>query len=93
MNYGSAGVGTATHISAERFRQRAGIQATHVPYRGGPEVLILGTGHSGQVALADDAEGFLAPRLIECRALPTPEAIEAYNQCDQRKAALVHVTC
>ena len=39
INYGSAGVGTATHISAERFRQSAGIQATHVPYRGGPEVL------------------------------------------------------
>jgi tripartite-type tricarboxylate transporter receptor subunit TctC len=39
VNYGSAGVGTATHISAERFRQSAGIQATHVPYRGGPEVL------------------------------------------------------
>lgn len=39
VNYGSAGVGTATHISAERFRQSAGIEATHVPYRGGPEVL------------------------------------------------------
>jgi len=39
VNYGSAGVGTATHISAERFRQSAGIEATHVPYRGGPEAL------------------------------------------------------
>ena len=39
FNYGSAGVGTATHISAERFRQSAGIEATHVPYKGGPEAL------------------------------------------------------
>src|SRR5215467_9070881 len=39
VNYGSAGVGTATHISAERFRQSAGIEATHVPYKGGPEAL------------------------------------------------------
>jgi tripartite-type tricarboxylate transporter receptor subunit TctC len=39
INYGSAGVGTATHISAERFRQSAGIEATHVPYKGGPEAL------------------------------------------------------
>ena len=39
VNYGSAGVGTATHISAERFRQSAGFQATHIPYRGGPEAL------------------------------------------------------
>ena len=39
ITYGSAGVGTATHISAERFRQSAGIEATHVPYKGGPEAL------------------------------------------------------
>lgn len=44
INYGSAGVGTATHISAERFRMAAGIQATHIPYKGGPEAItdILG---------------------------------------------------
>lgn len=39
INYGSAGVGTATHISAERFDLAAGIQATHVPYKGGPEAI------------------------------------------------------
>jgi tripartite-type tricarboxylate transporter receptor subunit TctC len=39
FNYGSAGVGTATHISAERLRQSAGLQAQHVPYRGGPEAI------------------------------------------------------
>jgi len=61
--------------------------------RGGPEVLFVATGHSGQVTLSDDADRYFAQRLIECRALPTPEAIEAYNACDQRKAALVHVTC
>ncbi len=61
--------------------------------RGGPEVVFVGTGHSGQVALADDADRFLTPRRIECQALPTPEMIDAYNQCDRRKAALIHVTC
>jgi len=39
FNYGSAGVGTATHVSAERFRHSAGFEATHVPYKGGPEAL------------------------------------------------------
>jgi tripartite-type tricarboxylate transporter receptor subunit TctC len=39
INYGSAGVGTATHIAAERFRVAAGIEATHVPYKGGTEAL------------------------------------------------------
>ncbi len=42
--FGSAGVGSATHISAEKFRLAAGIEAIHAPYRGGAEVLadILG---------------------------------------------------
>lgn len=39
INYGSAGLGTATHISAERFRLAAGFEATHVPYKGGAEAL------------------------------------------------------
>jgi tripartite-type tricarboxylate transporter receptor subunit TctC len=39
INYGSAGVGTATHVSAERFRMSAGFEATHVPYKGGAEAL------------------------------------------------------
>jgi tripartite-type tricarboxylate transporter receptor subunit TctC len=39
LNYGSAGVGTATHMSAERFRTSAGIEAVHIPYKGGAEAL------------------------------------------------------
>ena len=39
FNYGSAGVGTATHISAERLRLAAKFEATHIPYKGGPEAL------------------------------------------------------
>jgi tripartite-type tricarboxylate transporter receptor subunit TctC len=39
MTFSSAGVGSATHWAAERFRVSAGFQATHVPFRGGPEAL------------------------------------------------------
>ena len=39
MTFSSAGVGSATHWAAERFRISAGIKATHVPFRGGPEQL------------------------------------------------------
>jgi tripartite-type tricarboxylate transporter receptor subunit TctC len=44
MTFGSVGIGTATHISAEKFRLAAGFAATHVPYRGGSEAIadILG---------------------------------------------------
>jgi tripartite-type tricarboxylate transporter receptor subunit TctC len=39
MTYASAGVGSATHWAAERFRVSAGFKGTHVPFRGGPEAL------------------------------------------------------
>lgn len=58
-----------------------------------PEVLFIGTGQYGIVELTAEGERFLAARDIACRALPTPEVIEAYNDCDRRKAALIHVTC
>jgi tripartite-type tricarboxylate transporter receptor subunit TctC len=39
LTYASAGVGSATHWAAERFRVSAGFKGTHVPFRGGPEAL------------------------------------------------------
>ena len=39
MTYASAGVGSATHWGAERFRLSAAFKATHVPFRGGPAAL------------------------------------------------------
>jgi tripartite-type tricarboxylate transporter receptor subunit TctC len=34
LNFASAGVGTTPHLAGEMFRQRTGIDAVHVPYRG-----------------------------------------------------------
>jgi tripartite-type tricarboxylate transporter receptor subunit TctC len=39
MNFSSVGVGSATHLSAERFRLSAGLQAVHVPFKGGAEAM------------------------------------------------------
>jgi tripartite-type tricarboxylate transporter receptor subunit TctC len=50
LNYGSAGPGTTPHIAAELLKQEAGIEMTHVPYKGaGPAVTgLLG----GEIDLA-----------------------------------------
>jgi tripartite-type tricarboxylate transporter receptor subunit TctC len=37
ITYASAGVGSATHFSAERLRLSAGFEGVHVPFRGAPE--------------------------------------------------------
>jgi len=39
FNYGSVGVGSGTHLSAEKLKLSAGFDAVHVPFRGGPEAL------------------------------------------------------
>lgn len=39
LTYASAGVGSGTHMNAEKFKLSAGIDTLHVPYRGTPEAL------------------------------------------------------
>ena len=39
INYGSAGTGTATHLTGELFKMMAGVDMVHVPYRGGGPAL------------------------------------------------------
>lgn len=38
-SYGSSGVGTGSHLAGALLMRRAGLQATHVPYRGGADQL------------------------------------------------------
>ncbi len=40
LNYASAGVGSATHVNAEKFRAVSGIQLTHIPFKGTPETIV-----------------------------------------------------
>lgn len=40
LNFGSAGIGGATHLSGEQFRFAADINVVHVPYKGTQEALI-----------------------------------------------------
>ena len=39
LTFASLGIGSATHMNAERFRLSAGFEATHVPFRGAPAAI------------------------------------------------------
>ncbi len=52
VNFGSAGTGSVAHVTGEWFKMRAGIDMTHVPYRGAP--LALADLLSGQVQVMFD---------------------------------------
>jgi len=68
MNFGSAGLGTATHICGERLKLAAGIEATHVPYKGGAEALtdLLG----GRIDFLFTPISTALPLIRDGRAIP-----------------------
>jgi tripartite-type tricarboxylate transporter receptor subunit TctC len=69
LNYGTAGSGSSQHISAAMFSHLAGIQMTHVPYRGGaPAVQDLLSGRV-EVVFAPVVEVLEAVRSGQLRAL------------------------
>ena len=39
LNYGSVGIGSASHLAMELFKVRAGIDLVHVPYQGFPQIV------------------------------------------------------
>jgi tripartite-type tricarboxylate transporter receptor subunit TctC len=39
LSYASTGQGTSTHLSTELFKNMTGMQAVHVPYKGGPPAI------------------------------------------------------
>jgi tripartite-type tricarboxylate transporter receptor subunit TctC len=46
LNYGSAGIGTVSHVCGEYFATAAGVHITHIPYKGtGPAIVDLLGGH------------------------------------------------
>ena len=52
LNYATSGIGSVAHLTSEMFASMAGIQLTHVPYKGTQQSIIdIG---SGQVAILCD---------------------------------------
>ena len=54
LNYASAGIGSASHVSAEKFRAATGLDIVHVPLKGAPEMVaetLAGRTHFGLVGI------------------------------------------
>jgi len=68
LNYGSAGVGSATHLNMALFLSMAGIDVVHVPYKGSTQARqdVL----AGQVHLAMDGLLPLQPLIKDGRLTP-----------------------
>jgi tripartite-type tricarboxylate transporter receptor subunit TctC len=61
LNYASSGIGGAGHLSGELFKQRAGLDLVHVPYKGGGPAMtdLLG----GRVTMYPSVPSTAAPHI------------------------------
>jgi len=67
-------------------------EAEHI-YDKGAERLIVGTGQYGYVKLSDEAAEYMAQKKCSVELMPTPEAVDAWNQAGGAVIAMFHVTC
>jgi tripartite-type tricarboxylate transporter receptor subunit TctC len=83
VSYGSIGLGSMPHLTAEDFRQRTGARLLHVPYRGGAPLLQDLMGGQIDVAFMPFAGGILgmvASGKLKVIGLATPTRIPALAQ-------------
>ena len=83
LTFASVGVGTATHLSAERFRASTGINAVHVPFRGGPQA--VAEVNAGRVDFFFGPVGLVLPQIRDGKLVPL--VVNGYR----RSAALPNV--
>ena len=67
-------------------------EAEHI-YDGGAKQVIVGTGQHGVLKLSEEAEGFFKDHGCKVQALPTPDAVQAWNEAEGKVIAMFHVTC
>jgi len=82
LNYASAGVGSATHLNAEKFRLQAGIEALHVPYKGTPEAMtnVIGGSNDWFFAPLASALPLVRDGKLQALAVSTPSRSPALPQ-------------
>ena len=80
LSYGSAGSGNVTHLAAYQFVKAAGIDATHVPYRGSAPADVDLAG--GQIQFMTDTinsvQGFIRDGRMRLLAVTTAKRISLF---------------
>ena len=80
LTYASAGVGSPGHLGMELFKREAGVNLTHIPYRGNPAAVAAAL--AGDVDVFMGGLGALAPHIAseKLRALATaaPQRMAVY---------------
>jgi len=75
VNYASSGNGTPAHLGAEMYKKMAGIQMTHVPYKGGAPALtdLAGGQTSVMFAILPESWPLVKDGRLRALAITTPK--------------------
>jgi tripartite-type tricarboxylate transporter receptor subunit TctC len=87
ITFGSAGIGGSAHLTAELFRSQAGVNMTHVPFRGnGPALVDV---IAGQVSFIFHPMGglyeYMAAKRVRPLAITTPQRHALYQEVPTMK--------
>jgi tripartite-type tricarboxylate transporter receptor subunit TctC len=74
LNFGSAGIGGTTHLSAEMFKSMAGIDLVHVPFRGGAPATTAAMTGEVQITFANLSDALPQMKTGKLRALGVTSA-------------------
>jgi tripartite-type tricarboxylate transporter receptor subunit TctC len=89
MNYGSAGVGTSSHLAVELFQSLTGTKLTHVPYKGGGPALVAVMG--GEIECMIETLGTVAPHVdsaaVRALAVTSEQRFSGLSQVPTMKEA------
>jgi hypothetical protein len=62
-------------------------------YEEGTKRLIIGTGQYGNLTLSDEAAEYFQRKHCQVDLLPTPKAIQTWNEADGAVMSMFHITC
>jgi hypothetical protein len=62
-------------------------------HEAGAKVLIFGNGQFDSARLSDEARNYFAQAGCQVKLLPTPKAVDAWNESEGKVIGLFHVTC
>ena len=83
LNFSSVGIGSATHLSAERFLSNAGVKAVHIPFKGGAEAMTE--------VIAGRVDFFFGPVALVLPHIRAGKLVALAVNTEQRSAALPEV--
>jgi tripartite-type tricarboxylate transporter receptor subunit TctC len=80
LSYGSAGAGATSHLAMELFKRAAGVDATHVPYKGGAPALqdLMAGNVQVMIAIAAEAMPLVRAGKLKALAITSPTRSQRY---------------